>query len=107
MRDLDRKQESHSQDGNWPPVDSVRRRLYASDEELIEAGREIIEAASLWGAAPEAGLSEGKLTEVLRQLGAYEGDAPRNEANTTNDEIWRMLGDPIGIRTNEEADDRG
>jgi hypothetical protein len=71
--------------------------IYYSDEESMETGEKIIEAASLWEAAPEAGVSEEELTESLCELEV-------NEANAPNDDVWRSIGDLIEKQA-EEADE--
>lgn len=84
--------------GTTPVVASLGRSLYSSDEELIGIGRKTIEAASLWEAALEAGVSEEELTKSLRELEV-------NEANAPNEEVWRSIGDLIEKQASEEADE--
>jgi hypothetical protein len=83
--------------GTTHVVDSLGRPLYYSDEESMGTGGKIIEAASLWEAALEAGVSEEELTESLCELEV-------NEANAPNDDVWRSIGDLIEKQA-EEADE--
>lgn len=82
--------------GNKPMVDYLARPNESRDE-LMGMERRMIEAASLWEAALEAGVSEEELTHSLREFEA-------NEANAPNDEIWISMGDLIEKQASEEFD---
>ena len=92
--------------GTTPLHDSYECQLYASDSALIEAGGRIIEAASLWEAALEAGVTEEELTECVRELESNETNFPTdpNDPNDPNEKIWKKLGDLREKEAIEEAE---